>query len=186
MNKLWKINKVVPHLDKRGRYVKRNGSVSVPPPFFWLEDLVFTLGSSVSSPVVVGMGRSLPIRPVPSPADATHPSVSLSSVLQWVSHRDPVDREHDCRVACVIEHRAMSAHHPIRDFLAVNEEGRSRFAVEKRRHHGRWAQEYIPFIEELLPGEHGLVAPVQGLQVVCQRRWSRLILWLEGSNHHAN
>src|SRR6266566_3758557 len=35
------------------------------------------------------MRRSLPIRPLPSPAGATHPSVSLPSVPQWVSHHDP-------------------------------------------------------------------------------------------------
>src|SRR5712691_8360371 len=42
----------------------------------------------VNSPVVVGMRRSLPIRPLPSPADAIHPSVSLPSVSQGVSHHD--------------------------------------------------------------------------------------------------
>src|SRR5947209_5328180 len=43
----------------------------------------------VNSPVVAGMRRSLPIRPLPSPAGALHPSVSLLSVRQWVSHHDP-------------------------------------------------------------------------------------------------
>ncbi len=66
---------------------------------FWAETAVHAraLFSSmdictvVSSPVVVGMRRSLPIGPLPSPADAIHPSVSLPSVPQWVSHHDPAD-----------------------------------------------------------------------------------------------
>ncbi len=44
--------------------------------------------NGVSSLMVVGMRRSLPIEPLPSPADAIHPSVSLPVVCRWVSHPD--------------------------------------------------------------------------------------------------
>src|SRR5207244_6455933 len=80
----------------------------------------------------------------------------------------------------------MSTYHPIRYFLAVNNQWRSRFAMRKRRRHCGRAQEHIPFIKELLPGEYRLVTPVQGLQVVGQRGWSFLLLRLEGSSHHSD
>jgi len=94
-------------------------------------------------------------------------------------------REYDCRVAGVIEHRAMSAHHPIGDFLAVNVQWRSRFAVGKRRHYGGWAQQHIPLFKKVLPGGNRLVADVQGLQVVRKPGRSFLLFRLESSHHHA-
>src|SRR5258706_15808011 len=95
-------------------------------------------------------------------------------------------RQHDCRVAGVIEHSAMGTDHPIRYFLTVNVQWRSRFAVWKRRDHGRWAQQDIPFIKELLPRENGLVAPVKRFQIVGEGGWSFLLFRLECSNHHSN
>ena len=60
----------------------------VPQEEISLMIATFTPCPVVNSPVVVGMRRSLPIRPLPSPADALHPSVSLPSVSQGVSHHD--------------------------------------------------------------------------------------------------
>src|SRR3989442_13304721 len=80
----------------------------------------------------------------------------------------------------------MSTYHPIRYFLVVNLEWRSRFAVWKRSDHGRRAQQDIPFIKELLPGEYRLVTPVKGFQVVCQGGRSFLLFRLEGSSHHSD
>src|SRR5436305_11140323 len=94
--------------------------------------------------------------------------------------------EHDCRVAGVIEQRAMATDHPIYYFLTVNLQWRSRFAVWKRRDHGRWAQQDIPLLEELLPGEHGPVAPVKCFQVLGKAGRSFLLFRLECSSNHAN
>src|SRR5205807_851996 len=94
--------------------------------------------------------------------------------------------EHDCRVAGVIEQRAMGTDHPIYYFPTVNVQRRSRFAVWKRRDHGRRAQQDIPLLEELLPGEHGLVTPVKGFQVLGEgSRWF-VRFRLECSSNHAN
>src|SRR5258706_9517005 len=95
-------------------------------------------------------------------------------------------RQHDCPVAGVIEHRAMGTYHPIRDFLTVNVQWRSRFAVWKRSDHGWWAQQDIPFIKELLPRDNGLVAPVKRFQILCQSGRSFLLFRLECASHHSN
>src|SRR5579863_2879658 len=80
----------------------------------------------------------------------------------------------------------MSADHPVGDFLAVNMQWRSRFAVGKRRYHGGWAQKHIPLLKKLLPDGNRLIADVEGRQVLRQRGWSLLLFWLESSHHHAN
>src|SRR5450759_1145126 len=95
-------------------------------------------------------------------------------------------REHDCRVAGVIEQCAMGTYHPIHYFLTVNVQWRSRFAVWKRGDHGRRAQQDIPFIEELLPRENGLVTPMKRFHVLCEGgRWF-VRFRLECSDSHSN
>ncbi len=60
----------------------------------------------------------------------------------------------------------MATDRPIDDFLIVNVQRRPWFAMWKCRDHRWWAQQDIPLLEELLPGENGLVAPVKRFQVL--------------------
>src|SRR5260221_12302760 len=78
----------------------------------------------------------------------------------------------------------MCTDHPVRDVLAVNGQRRPRLAVWKRGDHRGRAQEDVPLLEELLPRDDGLIAPVQRLQIACEGGWSILLLRLECAGHH--
>src|SRR5205085_6995064 len=81
-------------------------------------------------------------------------------------------RQHDGRVAGVIEQSSVRVYHPIYYFLTVNTQRRSRFAMWKRGYHGRRTQQNIPRLEELLPGGNRLVPPIKRFQVLGEgSRW---------------
>ena len=80
----------------------------------------------------------------------------------------------------------MATDRPIDDFLIVNAQRRPWFAMWKRRDHRWWAQQDIPLLEELLPGENGLVALVKRFQVLGKGGRLFLLFRLECSSYHAN
>ena len=84
-------------------------------------------------------------------------------------------------MASVIEECTMATDRPINDFLIINAQWRPWFAMWKCRDHRWWAQQDIPLLEELLPGENGLVAPVQGFQLLS--KGGRLFLLFRSITH---
>src|SRR5436305_11758774 len=80
----------------------------------------------------------------------------------------------------------MCTDHPVYYFLIVNIQWCSRFTMRERCHHGSWAQQHIPFLEELLPGVNGLVTGRQSFQILCEGDWSFLLFRLECPGNHAN
>src|ERR1700730_19251859 len=84
----------------------------------------------------------------------------------------------------VIEYSAVGAYHPIIYILTIDAERRARFTVGKCCDHGCWANQRVPRLEKLLPGDNGLVAPVECLQVAWKSGRLSPPFLLEGSNHH--
>src|SRR5260221_12582964 len=80
----------------------------------------------------------------------------------------------------------MGTYHPIYYFLAIYVQRRPRLAMAKSRDHRWQTQQDIPILEELLPGENGLVAPVKRFQILGKGGRSFLLFRLECANHHAN
>ena len=58
--------------------------------------------------------------------------------------------------------------------------------MRERRHRCGWAKEHIPLVEELLPGDDRLVAPVQRVKVLCQGYRRFLAAGLDGPDRHAD
>src|SRR4051812_47144216 len=95
-------------------------------------------------------------------------------------------RQHDGRMTRVIKQGGVSADQPIRYLLTIELQWRARFAMRKRRDHRRWAEQGIPLRKEPLPGDHGLVTPVERFEVLGEGgRWL-IGLRLECADHHAD
>ena len=58
--------------------------------------------------------------------------------------------------------------------------------MRERRHRCGWAEEHIPPVEESLPGNDGLVTPVQCLEVLREGRRRFRSTGLNGPDRHAD